>query len=111
MHWGGDNRTQSSGTVSTPHDHHDTRPRSVSPGARCRSRLISCPQISPSLNFQNGNEEMCSQATSQLLDSMSARCRDECISRMKVKSFQKGEVIIEQGTIGTSMVCLQLVCN
>uniref|UniRef100_A0A7S4PI06 protein-tyrosine-phosphatase n=2 Tax=Guillardia theta TaxID=55529 RepID=A0A7S4PI06_GUITH len=68
---------------------------------KARKRLNSLPD-SPS-EYPGMSNSQLSKATSEILDSMSPKTRNQCVARMKARAFNAGEVIIEEGAIGTSM--------
>jgi CRP-like cAMP-binding protein len=51
-----------------------------------------------------------STQTYDIMNQMPRHCRDECIARMRVLTFETGEAIIERGTIGTNMYFLDYGC-
>lgn len=71
---------------------------------KARKRLNSLPDA-PS-EYPGMSNSQLSKATSEILDSMSPKTRNQCVARMKARAFNAGEVIIEEGAIGTSMVRL-----
>lgn len=60
--------------------------------------------LSPRMDFKKHASSKSSSPSCVLFDAISNESREACIAGMKICTFDKGEVIVEQGSVGTTMV-------